>query len=213
MKKHLLAAAAALTCTFAAISVSSAQTAVFSYNDSFGTANAGTYTPGSSFTFSISLAFTAGGNIANLEGLSYWFEQQNPSAPFNFSITLRDVTGSQFTDLQTPGLTYPQTMTPQEVKDLGALLPTTPGLGNNSYFIANITVSIAPTAAPGTYVIENTTSGGKTSVITDDQGHTFAIPQATYTITIVPEPTSLALLAVGLVVFGIFVYRRRVSSH
>jgi hypothetical protein len=50
-------------------------------------------------------------------------------------------------------------------------------------------------------------------VITDDQGHTFAIPQATYTITVVPEPTSLALFAAGLVVLGIFVYRRRVSSH
>jgi hypothetical protein len=62
-------------------------------------------------------------------------------------------------------------------------------------------------------VIENTTTGGKTSVITDDQGHTFAIPQATYTITVVPEPTSLALFAAGLVVLGIFVYRRRVSSH
>src|ERR1035441_5959462 len=105
MKKHLLAAAAAFTCMFAAISVSSAQTAVFSYDDHNVVPNAGTYTPGSSFTFSISLAFTPGGNVANLEGLSYWFEQQNPSAPFNFAITLRDVTGSQFTDLQTPGLT------------------------------------------------------------------------------------------------------------
>jgi hypothetical protein len=197
MKKQLLATVAALTCMFAAISMSSAQTAVFSYNDGVGTANAGTYTPGSSFTFSISLAFTAGGTIANLEGLSYWFEQQNPSAPFNFAITLRDVTGSQFTDLQTPGLTYPQTMTPQNVKDLGALLPTTPGLGNGSYFIANITVSIAPTAAPGTYVIENVTTGGKTSVITDDQGHTFAIPQATYTITVVPEPAAASLFILG----------------
>src|ERR1017187_4876482 len=51
MKKHLLAAAAAFTCMFAAISVSSAQTAVFSYNDGVGTANAGTYTPGSKLYF------------------------------------------------------------------------------------------------------------------------------------------------------------------
>ena len=197
MKKHLLAAAAAFTCMFAAISVSSAQTAVFSYDDHNVVPNAGTYTPGSSFTFSISLAFTPGGNVANLEGLSYWFEQQNPSAPFNFAITLRDVTGSQFTDLQTPGLTYPQSLAPQEAKDLGALLPTTPGLGAGSYLIANITISISPSAAPGTYVIENTTTGGKTSVITDDQGHTFAIPQATYTITVVPEPAAASLFILG----------------
>ena len=214
MKKQLLAAAAALTCTFGAIAVSSAQTAVFSYNDGVGTANAGSYTPGSSFTFSITLAFTAGGNVANLEGLSYWFEQQNPNAPYNFAITLRDVTGSQFTDLQTSSMSYPQTMTPQNANDLGALLPTTPGLGNGSYFIANITVSIAPTAAVGTYVIENVTSGGKTSVITDSLGHTFAIPQAIYTITVVPEPTALALFAIGLVVLVIFVcYRSHVTDE
>ena len=37
-----------------------------------GVPNAGTYTPGSSFTFSINLGFTPGGSIVNLDGLSYW---------------------------------------------------------------------------------------------------------------------------------------------
>jgi hypothetical protein len=213
MKKHLLAAAAALTCTFGAIAVSSGQTAVFTYNDGVGVGNAGSYTPGSSFTFSITLGFTPGGSIANLEGLSYWLEQQSPAgSPFNFAITLRDVTGSQFTDLQTPGLTYPQAMAPQETKDLGALLPTTPGLGAGSYFIANITVSIDPAAAAGTYVLRNVISGGRTSVITDDGGHTFAIPQATYTITVVPEPGTLALCFAGGMSILVAYQRRKTRS-
>src|SRR3954463_11741380 len=184
----VLAAAAAIACSLVAVATLSAQTASFSYNDGSGAPNAGTYTPGSSFTFSITLAFAPGGNVANLDGLSYWFEQQNPNAPFNFAITNRDVTGSQFTFLQTPGLTYPQNMAPQNANDLGAFLPGPTGVGANTYFIANLTISISASAAPGTYVIENTTTGGKTSVITDDVGHTFAIPQATYTIAVVPEP-------------------------
>ncbi|HEY3837260.1 MAG TPA: hypothetical protein VGL72_11845, partial [Bryobacteraceae bacterium] len=84
MKKQLLLAMAA-ACSLVAITSTSAQTAVFSYSDGIGAPDAGVYEPGSSFTFSISLAFTPGGSVANLEGLSYWFEQQNPGAPFNFS--------------------------------------------------------------------------------------------------------------------------------
>src|SRR3954466_13884184 len=161
----------AVTLTVCALCVSpfaSAQTALFSYNDGSGIPNAGSYLPGSSFTFSISLAFAPGGAVTNLEGLSYWFEQQNPGAPFNFAITNRDVTGSQFSDLQTPGLSYPQNLTPQSASDLGAALPGPTGVGANTYFIADVTVSISATAAYGTYTIENTTTGGKKSVISDD---------------------------------------------
>src|SRR5437868_14126504 len=119
MKKQLWAAVAALTFIFAAVSATKAQTALFIYNDGSGTPNAGTYTPGSSFTFSINLGFAPGGSIVNLDGLSYWFQQTNPSiAPFPFSITLRNVSGSMFTDLQTSGLTYPQNLNPSNAKDL-----------------------------------------------------------------------------------------------
>ena len=92
MKKQLWAAVAALTFIFAAVSATKAQTALFIYNDGSGTPNAGTYTPGSTFTFSINLAFAPGGSVVNLDGLSYWFQQSFPAmAPFPFSITLRDV--------------------------------------------------------------------------------------------------------------------------
>src|SRR5690348_6158782 len=112
MKKHILRTAlrlgvAALVCS------ASAQTATFLYDDGSGTANAGSYAPGSNFTFSIRINFAPGGTVSDLNGISYWFEQQNSSAPFYFSITNRDVTGSSFDFKQTPNLTYPQNLSPQ----------------------------------------------------------------------------------------------------
>jgi PEP-CTERM motif len=210
MKNYLLAALVGVTCTFAAISLSSGQTASFIYNDGTGAPNSGSYAPGSSFTFSITLAFTAGGTVTNLEGLSYWFEQQSPNPPFSFAITLRDATGSNFTDLQTPGLTYPQALNPQNAGDLGGLQSSLTGVGNGSYFVANITFSINASAAPGTYVIQNTTTGGKRSVASDDQGHTVGISQAPYTLTVVPEPGTFSLLALaGLGATGLGFFRRK----
>ena len=210
MKKYLLAATAAFICAFAAIPAVSAQTALFIYNDGNGVPNAGTYHPGDSFTFSINLAFVPGGNISNLEGLSYWF-QQLTAAPFISSITLRDVTGSQFTDLQTPGLTYPQALSPSNPNDLGALLPNgQPADGAGTYLIADITVAISQSAPIfGTYVLDDVTSGGKTSVITDSFGHTFDIPEADYTITMVPEPATWLVpsLALATLLFA----RRRLA--
>jgi hypothetical protein len=209
MKKYLLAAAAALTCSFAGISVCSAQTALFIYNDNNGAPAQGFYSPGDSFTFSINLAFTPGGNVSNLEGLSYWFQQRTPvGAPFNFAITLRNVTGSQFTDLQTPSLSYPQNLNPSNANDLGALLPSGTPAPAGTYFIANLTISISASAAQGEYVISNTTSTtpGKTSVITDSAGHTFAIPEADYTIDIIPEP---ATWAAGALVFAALAFNQR----
>jgi hypothetical protein len=191
--KKILITLAALACGLAGLTNTSAQTASFVYNNGV---NFGTYTPGSSFTFSISLVFVPGGTIANLEGLSYFF-QQNNVAPYNFSITNRDVTGSMFTDLQT-NLSYPQNLAPANPNDLGAGLPVgQAGLGANTYFIANITIAISPTAALGSYTIQNVVTGGKAAVIDDTSGDTFRIPASTFTITIVPEPTSIALLVLG----------------
>ena len=130
--RRFVALIAAFICAVAGLSTASAQTALFSYNDNVGTPNAGTYTPGSSFTFAIDITFAPGGNVANMAGLSYWFEQQNPSAPFYFGITNRDLSSSIFSFPQTTNaqLTYPQNLTPQNVKDLGG---TTQDLSAVSY--------------------------------------------------------------------------------
>ena len=215
MKKQLLAAAAALICVFGLSSMSFGQTALFTYNDGSGVPNAGTYNPGDSFTFSINLTFAPGGSVTNLDGLSYWFQQKTPAgAPFIASITLRDVTGSQFTDLQTPGLTYPQSLNPANANDLGASIPSpNPALGAGTYFIANITMKISNTAPIiGTFVLDDILTGGKTSVISDSLGHTFAIPEADYTITMVPEPATWVGAALTLLAIG-FTQRHRFVRH
>lgn len=161
------------------------QTASFTFDDGTAPADQGSYPAGATFTFAINLTFAPGGSVANLDGLSYWFEQQSPLAPFNFAITNRDASASQFNDVDR--LTYPQSLTPSNSTDLGGFTDAISGAGAGTYFIANVTVSISPSAAPGTYIIENVTAaGGKQSVISDDLGHTAPISHTTYTVTVVP---------------------------
>ena len=119
-----------------------------------------------------------------------------------------NTTGTPFTDAQTPSLVLPQALNPSNASDLGGALPVgnTP-LGNGSYFVANVTVSISPSApVTGTFVLDNTLSGGKTSVISDSLGHTFAIPEADYTITLVPEPSTWVA---GLLAFSGLAWSQR----
>jgi hypothetical protein len=85
--------------------------------------------------------------------------------------------------------------------------------------VANITISIDPSALPGVYTLQNVTSGGKTAFIFNDAGTGFAIPASAYrlrvrgrppTVLPVPEPSSVAFVlgGVGLLAAN-FVRRRR----
>lgn len=205
MKKYLLTLAVAAICTLA-VSTSFAQSASFTFDDHNGTPNAGTYNPTNSFTFTIMLNFAPGGTVANIAGLSYWFDQNGISSPpFNFSITNRDLTGSPFSTPITTGIVYPQTLMPVNTSDLGAT--SAAGMGMGTYFIANLTVFISGATAPGTYVIESSVNG-KTSQVTDSNGNSASIVRTLYTITVVPETGSSALL-LGLGVAGLFGLRWR----
>lgn len=219
MKKFVIAALA-LACVFTLEQRASAQSASFLYSN----LPAGPLAPGASFTIGVTLDFTQGGAITNLGGLSYWFYQQNPTSGFPFSITNRDVTGSQFSQLQSPFILYPQIMDPinrnpdgsQDNTDLGALGNPNVTNGTGTYFIANITFSIAGNAAGGTYTISNTTAaapsvGGRISRINANNmnGTTSPITSSPFNITVIPEPSSLALLAFAAVGVAAFVLRRR----
>ncbi|HEX8678634.1 MAG TPA: hypothetical protein VF683_01630, partial [Chthoniobacterales bacterium] len=123
------------------------------------------------------------------------------------------MSGSLFSEAQTPGITYPQAMTPANASDLGAALASPTGLGAGTYFLAQISIAISQTAANGTYTIGSTFAFNRTSVISDDQGRTFAIPEATYTVTVVPDTGStLILLGVSTVVLAGFASRRSISA-
>ena len=185
-KNTLVTYTAIATCLLATISFVLGQTATFTFDDGTPPGATGSYPAGAHFTFSINLMFASGGNINNVAGVSYYFQQHTQTAPFYFAITDRDVTGSQFTFLQTPSLTYPQNLAPANPNDLGAGTESGSGLGGGTYLVAKLTVSIDPFTAPGTYLIENTTVVPKRSVIADDLGHTFGIAQTSYTINVVP---------------------------
>jgi hypothetical protein len=209
MKNPLVIAIAALACTLCGISTSPAQTAALSFSDGIGNPSSGTFGQGQQFNLTVTLNFAPGGNISNLEGLSYWL-QQNSGGPFHFAIASRDMTGSLFTVPQTPGITYPQNMAPTNASDLGATLAGSTGVGAGTYFIANIVVTISQTAANGVYTLSSTFSGPRTSVISDDQGRTFAIAPGTYQVVIAPDTGSTVLL-LGLSAIALMALARRQS--
>jgi hypothetical protein len=194
--------------------------AVLSFNDNNAGdlgPSAGTYTPGSTFTFDITLNVQNSGNdpVPDVSALSYWFETSAANNSF-FTITNRNLTASPFNDPQTPSITYPQAIVAGgNANDLGGTGNTQ--ATNASYFVATLTLQIAPNTPAGTYTISTTNinsnaNHSKDSTVGDSSFTRHDIAAATYTITVVPEPATLSLLGLsGLGSFGLNVLRRRRS--
>ncbi len=100
--------------------------------------------------------------------------------------------------------------------DLGGL--TVVPQPSGTYPFANVTFMVAANAVPGSYVLRNTTSttpgvGGRISIINDSEGDTFPIAASPLNVAIMPEPSSIALLCVGLISAGVVSYRRRATAR
>jgi hypothetical protein len=76
-----------------------------------------------------------------------------------------------------------------------------------TYDIEHITFSIT-NAAPGVYTFYSTTANPLPSVVLDQDFNDNNLPQASFTITVVPEPSTFALLALTGAGAGLLTYRR-----
>jgi hypothetical protein len=184
-----------------------------SFDDGVGPGNAGTYN--STDTFGLDIFLTWQGY--NDYGLSLWL--QTNAAPH---ILLTGFTyGTTFEDPTQPFIKYPLGFsvlqpnflyTTPNPSDLGStpLDPHAGGVAPGTALVGHLSVSLTG-LDPGTYVLQSDATGPHTSVASSFDGVTFhdeAIPVATYTITIVPEPGTLALLIVGAVAASAGTWRR-----
>jgi hypothetical protein len=232
MKKTILtlAVTSLLAMTSARAAITSA---LLSFNDNnvdgngiatTWTSNVGTF----NFSVDVFLSFTTDGSNPNaLQGLSYWLETETGAASH---ITLTSETYFTIVSQTDPGpnkaftasagadagflashdtVTNPTTGT----IDTGDLGGTFPQHAAGTFQVATLNFSVSGLAA-GTYHLATTHLAGLTSEATnnntDPSQRDSLLPQAIYTITVVPEPATLSLLGLGsLGSFGLTMLRAR----
>ncbi len=167
-----------------------------------------TWTPGTSITLSVQDAYSGFGGGS--WGSSYWLQVSSAVAP---SLTITGLTYFPpfpngypgpfpilFNVAGEPGFTG-------EAPDLGAgangLVP------DGSYHITDITFALAANAPAGTYTLLTTTASPRGSIQVTSDFNDAPLPQASFVFTVVPEPSTLALIALAAASASIVAYHRR----
>lgn len=183
------------------------------HTQSLSFSSPGPIIPGQQFMVSVNLAF---GGYSSF-GFSYWLEVSNNMAPFLF---LDNVERFTFPDPRQPilaGTPFNSTAGSTagfmlETPDLGATVndPTMKMVPPGTYHITDITLRLAAGAPFESFTLRSTTVSPRVSEVTDtDFNDNNIIPAGSITFNVIPEPSTLALLAVTAVGVACVAYRRR----
>lgn len=165
--------------------------------------------PGESFTFTLTL--TSGGETS--VGLSYFLQVLDGGGNGLFRITGRDFAGSTFSDPTADNSIALQPadalLDPRNDSNLGAIVadPNAPN-GAGSFFVANFTLQTLAGLAPGVYTISTADAFATDAAFGDN-----AIPDATYSVTVVPEPSTVAFALLGTLGFCGLRWRKQAARR
>lgn len=216
MKKTLILA------LMAVVALSSAARADYAltFDDHNGTADAGTFTLGSTFSFDIYMTLAAGSTAT---GLSDWFQTSALAAPY---VTITAVTLTPavfdtknsttappygFTTLQSNGQYADPT-------NLGGTRDPNSPLGTGTYLVGTISFTLSNSAAAQaaltgqSFTLSTTTLGTKATFV-NGPGPTFSknyVPSTSYTVNVaaVPEPSTVAFMLGGAGILAANLIRR-----
>lgn len=176
------------------------------------------WVPGTMVTLSVYDAYSGGVSY----GLSYWLMVSNAIAP---SLTITGLTYFTFLDGNNIG-TFPFSFNSTSSADPGFMTTTTANgqsgdLGGTSnspmqppppgvpVHVTDITFAIAANAPIGTYTLRTTTANPRLSIQVTSDFNDAPFPQASFFFTVVPEPSTLALIGLTGLAAGVMAYRRR----